>query len=216
MPRDDLVYRTALGSLFVQLLVGGVTAAAYFVPVAPAVRDDLRPILTLELGSQVVEFLWYAAAVCAFRSLVAWARYLDWQLSTPTMLAATALFLQHRRGAPLADVPRAPLLYVSFGLNALMLSFGFAAEVEAMPRAVALPLGGAALVGSFAALGTFADRADALSVGLFFAMFGVWALYGVAAALPHTPKNVAYNGLDLVAKNFYGAFLLGYALWRRE
>ena len=35
-------------------------------------------------------------------------------------------------------------------------------------------------------------------------MYGVWALYGVAAALPDAPKNISYNGLDLVSKNAFG------------
>ena len=36
---------------------------------------------------------------------------------------------------------------------------------------------------------------------------------GVAAAFGDVPKNVAYNGLDIVSKNLYGVFLFAYALF---
>ena len=38
-------------------------------------------------------------------------------------------------------------------------------------------------------------------------MFSVWSLYGVAALLPALQKNIGYNVLDLIAKNFYGIFI---------
>ena len=42
---------------------------------------------------------------------------------------------------------------------------------------------------------------------LFYFVFGVWTLYGVATTQEIKLKNVSYNGLDLVAKNFYGLYI---------
>jgi hypothetical protein len=42
---------------------------------------------------------------------------------------------------------------------------------------------------------------------LYYLMFVVWSLYGVAAVFDFTTKNISYNILDLFAKNFYGLFL---------
>ena len=38
-------------------------------------------------------------------------------------------------------------------------------------------------------------------------MVSVWSLYGVAALMPADIKNISYNLLDIVAKNFYGLYL---------
>ena len=35
----------------------------------------------------------------------------------------------------------------------------------------------------------------------------VWGLYGFAALLSNKNKNIFYNLLDLVAKNFYGLYI---------
>lgn len=201
------VYRSAVASLVVQVLVGAVTSAGFFLNNVP---DDLMLIFALEVGSQLIEFVWYLVVVCRYRTVPTWARYLDWWASTPLMLTTTALFFAHRRGEALAWT--APTPYAMLACNGLMLALGFAAEVGAVARAPALVLGGGALVGTFTLLATYAARADALSVGLFATMYAVWALYGVAAALAEVPKNVAYNALDVVSKNFYGLFLFGYAL----
>ena len=38
-------------------------------------------------------------------------------------------------------------------------------------------------------------------------MFIVWSLYGVAATFKPNEKNVSYNVLDIISKNFYGLFI---------
>ena len=205
-----LVYRSAVASLLVQVAVGGVTAAGFFLE---NVSGDLQTILAFEFSSQVVEFLWYLVVVCRDREIRTWTRYLDWVVSTPVMLTSTALFFQLRQGEELLAVVESPALWLCLGLNWLMLAFGLLMEVSPnVSRFAGLALGGAAFVGSFTMLSRFVDAADTLSLGLYASMYGVWGLYGVAAALPHVPKNVSYNALDIVSKNFYGVFLFVYAL----
>ena len=207
-----IVYRSAVASLLVQVVVGGVTAAGFFVE---DVSTDLQTILAFEFSSQIVEFLWYLVVVCRDREIRTWTRYLDWVLSTPVMLTSTALFFRLRRGEDLLGVVESPALWLSLSLNWLMLAFGFLMEVSStFSRFAGLAFGGAAFVGSFTMLARFVDVADTLSLGLYVSMYGVWALYGVAAALPDVPKNVSYNALDIVSKNFYGVFLFVYALTR--
>lgn len=213
--KDDsqtLVFRTAIGSLLVQFLIGGITAASFFVPTSDFKRDDLSAILALELSSQVVEFAWYTTVVCRFARIRTWTRYIDWVISTPIMLASTALFFTHRKDEALVSILSDWRLYAMFACNWLMLAFGYALERDALGPLASLSLGGVAFVASFAILCTYADTSDSTSLGLFVAMYAVWGLYGVAAALPYTPKNVGYNVLDIVSKNFYGIFLFVYAL----
>lgn len=208
----SIVYRSAVASLLVQVAVGAVTLAGLFVPQD---SDDLRLIFGLELGSQLVEFVYYVVVVCRFRTILTWTRYLDWVVSTPVMLVSTALFFRHRSGASAARAWDDGALAAALVLNWIMLACGFAVEVtRAVPTIVGLALGGGAFVGSFTFLATFVDGTDAVSTTLFATMYVVWALYGVAAALDDVPKNVAYNALDVVSKNFYGLFLFAYAVAR--
>ena len=202
----SLVYRSAVVSLVVQLLVGSITTVGFFVSDA-----DLSIIFAFELASQVIELLWYVWVVCRYRRIVTWTRYVDWVWSTPVMHISTALFLYHRAHKPILDVLRAWPLYLACILNWLMLAFGFAMETGAVRPFLGLAGGGVAFVGSFGALAVLVDEQDALSVGLLTAIYIVWALYGVAAALPDVPKNVGYNALDVVSKNFYGLFLFVYS-----
>jgi bacteriorhodopsin len=44
---------------------------------------------------------------------------------------------------------------------------------------------------------------------IFYIMFSIWSLYGVAFLLSYENKNSLYNILDLLSKNFYGLFLFG-------
>ena len=43
---------------------------------------------------------------------------------------------------------------------------------------------------------------------LFYFMFVVWGLYGVAANIPVVEQNISYNILDLISKNFYNMYIL--------
>ena len=38
-------------------------------------------------------------------------------------------------------------------------------------------------------------------------MIIIWSLYGVAAMFPTIIKNIFYNILDIISKNFYGLYL---------
>jgi hypothetical protein len=50
---------------------------------------------------------------------------------------------------------------------------------------------------------------------LYFFFLISWSLYGVAAFLPYSPKNVMYNILDLFSKNLLGIILL-YNIWKNR
>ena len=48
---------------------------------------------------------------------------------------------------------------------------------------------------------------------LFKFLVVVWGLYGIAAMTDIKSKNIAYNLLDIVSKNFYGLFIYYYILY---
>jgi len=42
---------------------------------------------------------------------------------------------------------------------------------------------------------------------LFYLLISFWSLYGIAFLFPTAPKNISYNFLDIIAKNFFGLYL---------
>lgn len=217
MPSDEdpspWVYRTAVASLAVQAATGAASVAGLFLPYRRDEAGALRTIFFLELSSQVIEFLWYAAAVARRRAIVTWTRYADWVVSTPLMLVSLAFFFTLRGGEPRVERALARgALWCALAFNQLMLSVGLAIEVGGVDRRRGVAAGTLALVGSFTSLGRFVVGSDAWSVAVFYTVYAVWSLYGAAALLSHARKNVAYNALDVVSKNCYGIVLLFYAV----
>lgn len=214
----SIVRTSAIASLTAQFVIGAVTAIAFFVDVkSPRDREDLNVILVFEVTSQVIEFLWYATVLATSQTITARLRYIDWVLSTPTMIVSFAMFFRHRddsitTGRSVTSVFQTYELYASLAMNWIMLALGFALESGHASNVVGLGGGGLALVGSFTFLAMFVDDDDVISRALFWTTFAIWGLYGVAAALDDVPKNVAYNLIDVVSKNGFGVFLFVYAL----
>ena len=222
--QSPLVLRSAQASLAAQVLFTGVTCGALIIPSGR--YGILTAIAILETAAQAIEFAWYALAVFRYREIRTWTRYIDWYLSTPTMLVSTIaflIFLRRRRQDDQMEIPmgavfdifdasnRAPVIAILI-LNALMLSFGLAVERGAMSQGRGLILGTLSFIGSFYFLFGYFAIYSPTGVALFAFMFTVWSLYGLCATLPEDSKNISYNLLDIVSKNFYGVFIFGYAL----
>ena len=48
---------------------------------------------------------------------------------------------------------------------------------------------------------------------LFWLMFVLWFMYGIAALFQNVAKNTMYNILDMFSKNFYGLFIAFYVVY---
>jgi hypothetical protein len=210
---SDLKLKTAQASLLMQVVLGIVTASSLFfnIPV-----DTLYYIILLESIAQVVEFIYYAVVVFRLRKIYTWARYLDWYISTPVMLISTVAFFEYSKDTTFAITTlfQTPLIYLILVTNWIMLSFGYLVETARMPRALGLILGMLSFVVTFVLVGFVAIRETQgiLNPILYGVISLVWGLYGIAASLPDVQKNVSYNFLDVISKNFYGIFLFAYTL----
>ena len=213
----SLVYKTTFLSLCVQIIIGifDVIALTYSVPEDHRI---LKSVLLIETIVQVVELCFYIYFVLRFSlGHMATSRYFDWFLTTPLMLFTTIVFLEYQARRE-ADIPsnftlasfikdnRANIgIILSF--NFAMLLVGYLAETNVIPRHVAALLGFAFLVVSFTTIFNNFARRSVLGRKLFIFLAIVWGLYGVAFLLPTVEKNIAYNCLDIVAKNFFGLYL---------
>lgn len=216
MPSQALVLLTTKSSIFIQFITGILGFYGLSVDV-PKEANILKEILTLEMIVQVVEFLFYIVLVyIAHVQTMTIFRYGDWFLSTPTMLFTMASYFKYRSAAPPKDVEevwnsnRIPLIAI-FVANFGMLLFGILGELGLLSRWDAFVYGTLCFGVSFGLLYSYFAK-DSHMKPLFFIITAIWSMYGVAFLQSIHTKNIAYNGLDILAKNFFGVYL-AYILW---
>ena len=101
-----------------------------------------------------------------------------------------------------------------FLLNWLMLVFGYVGELGKMDNQMAVGCGFIPFILYFGIIYVkFAKDSSFYGKILYWVFFSVWSFYGIAALLPYYWKNIFYNILDLVAKNFFG-MLFVYILYK--
>lgn len=205
-------------SILVQILTGLVSFSGVFIKLND--KDKvLTEILGLETIVQLVEGLFYIYLVYSLKYIsthvVARRRYIDWVVTTPMMLLSTIMYMDYEKKKKQNKTIRAKSFIQNnrknitnvFLANTLMLVAGFLAEIGVLSKNIAIPTGFIFLMLSFGIIyQNYVGDID-INKKLFVFMAGIWALYGVAAMMPSLMKNISYNMLDIVAKNFYGLFL---------
>jgi bacteriorhodopsin len=218
---SGLVETTTKASVFVQLATGalGALGLSYTLPPEHAI---LTQLLGLEMLVQLIELLFYFYFLSSFQlEGLAEKRYLDWVISTPIMLFTMAAYFtyknkeetrnkeENKEGLSLWDfysVNQQPLMII-FIANFFMLLFGYLGEIGTLAKGSAFTLGTGALLVSFYTLYDKFARFSEAGQMLFAVMFVLWSGYGGAFLLSTVGKNIVYNGLDILAKNFFGLFL---------
>jgi hypothetical protein len=210
-------YNSLILSIVVQVVTGIIDTIALFTNSAVPV---LRQLLLLELIVQIIESLFYIWLFFNFNqeTNVTPKRYIDWSITTPTMLVELIIYLIYLkdkdRGVDVTKLNLFNLIiensstisYVLF-LNWLMLIFGYLGEVKILDTLTGVLLGFVPfLIYYFIIYVKYAIQSKS-GWKLFWYFFIFWSLYGVVALLPYYLKNALYNILDLFAKNFFGLFL---------
>lgn len=228
-------------SLLIQFITGAVGVHGLMIPLS---EEDkvLKEVLIMEMVVQIIEFcfyIWLAYGLFTYSKKsnfqlfdVTKRRYIDWFITTPTMLLSTIIFLQYikikeKQKEEKEEEKVENLSFTEFIKNnkkiillivlsnAMMLLFGYLVENKKMDKFTGISMGFIFLVFSFYLI--YKEFAIHTENGkkLFFFMFIIWSLYGVAAIFPFYIKNISYNILDLFAKNFFGLFLYAMILWKR-
>lgn len=214
----NIVIITTWISLFVQLITTIIPLDAFSIKLKESDKI-LKDILVVETIVQTVEFTFYLGLLFLLKNLNQYTptRYFDWFITTPTMLFSTIVFMKYselkenKQEAPftLLDFIKDNKKNITklFIYNALMLIFGYLGETNILPLHISTTIG---FVFFYLAFKLIYDEYGVKSKSgksIFWILGSVWALYGVAAVMPVTIKNVSYNFLDVISKNFYGLFI---------
>jgi bacteriorhodopsin len=179
----------------------------------------LQDILKLELFVQVIESVFYIWIIYSLKryDTMTTRRYIDWVITTPTMLISTIMFMKYQEHKENND--NVSLELYSFLndnkdnikkmviYNGLMLLFGFLGETKKINKELSVGIGFIFFFLSFNLI--YKEYANKSIEGkkLFNFLITVWSLYGFAALSDPITKNISYNILDVIAKNFYGLFI---------
>lgn len=214
----SLFYNTLVVSIVVQIITGLIEIGAFFVKV-PTAYLIIKQLLALELLVQSLEGAFYFWLVYNFHNVVNVTpkRYIDWFITTPTMLITLMVYLiylnkkvENKTGelelfAVLKE--NSDVFVPVVVLNWLMLLFGYLGETGTINVFLGVFLGFIPFLIYYYMIYVNYVTQNTNGYLLFWYFFFFWSLYGVVAVLPYYIKNAFYNILDLFAKNFFGIFL---------
>jgi Bacteriorhodopsin-like protein len=221
MNTKSFFYSTLVASVIVQIITGIIEiGTALFASVSPEF-NIIRQLLFLEIAVQAIEGLFYVWLLLNFASVinVTPKRYIDWSITTPTMLITLMfylIFLERREknedttGLNFFDlaIENGKTISNVFILNWAMLFFGYLGEMNIVSTLTGVLLGFVPfLLYYYIIYQKYAIGSSSTGNKIFWYFFIFWSLYGVVALLPYYLKNGLYNILDLFAKNFFGLFL---------
>lgn len=221
-----ILYLTVQLSLIVQILTGLIDIYA----LTWDYKGDMRMIkglIGIETFVQFIEIVFYMWLYLQFDTAVRITekRYYDWVITTPSMLFILIVyldFLRYDNAVPeINDDSVNTFEYLMFALqkhgsnlgvivflNFLMLVFGYLAEMKMMNKHFAMVSGFIPFVLYFSYIYiNYAVHSENGKI-LFTIFAGIWSLYGLSLLLPYTWKNISYNILDILSKNFFGIFLV--------
>jgi len=140
-----MIVTSTIISIIIQILTGGIDVWGLTIPVHNNF-NIYRDLLKIELGVQTVElifYIWLVTKLHALKNITIY-RYLDWFITTPTMLFTLIVYLYHQgQRLSLTDFIRTNKrnIIIITGLNALMLVFGLLGELGILSVNVSVTLG---------------------------------------------------------------------------
>ena len=215
-----LFYVTLVISIIVQIITGTIEIGAFFVKV-PTIYFLIKQLLILELVVQIIEGSFYFWLAYNFTKVlnVTPKRYIDWSITTPTMLTTLMVYLIYLNKMVENNTndldfftifkDNSKVFIPVIILNWLMLLFGYLGEMKIIPVFLGVFLGFIPfLIYYYIIYVNYVNQSQSENgYLLFWYFFFFWSLYGIVAVLPYYVKNTFYNILDLFAKNFFGLFL---------
>ena len=215
----DSINFSTNASIIIQIL-SAIGLKGVFIDL-PEKHKILQSILKLEMIVQFIELFFYILILqpmikTALPQMAA-VRYMDWVLTTPTMLLTTIILFKYEEHLEnnidknieffeFLKTDQSNIISI-FVCNFLMLFFGYLGEIGVIDIKLSIVLGFIFLGITFYIIYKNYAVKSKSSIKLFYYMFIVWAIYGIAALMTPSTKNIMFNILDIFAKNFMGLYL---------
>jgi bacteriorhodopsin len=184
-------------------------------------KKIFKDLLNIELFIQKIElvfYIWMANNLNIIQNITPY-RYLDWIITTPTMLITLMAFLDKDKNNNLYNYIQKNKYFIIkiIVLNLIMLLFGLAGELKYLDYNLAIMLGFIPFIYYFKLIHDkyIIKKSSSENVNTYWFYFIIWSLYGIVAFLSYEYKNSAYNIIDLFSKNFFSVFLV-YLLWKNQ
>jgi bacteriorhodopsin len=211
----NLLVNSLYFSLFIQVLSTAIGFFGLTLKVDPADQILITAVglETIVSSIQLTFYLWYTYH---FKEVVeaTFYRYHDWMITTPIMLLTTILYFDYNNKPDEKKTLQSfweehqKDILIIFAFNAMMLFFGYLYEIGSLDLFTSNSMGFVGLIGSFFIIyNSFVSNNLSANLPLFIAMSGIWGSYGLAATLSPGWKNLSYNLIDTLSKNFYGIYL---------
>ena len=185
-------------------------------------KKIFKDLLNVEFFIQNIElvfYIWMANNLNIIQNITPY-RYLDWIITTPSMLITLMAFLdKDNNNNNLYNYIQKNKYFIIkiIVLNLFMLLFGLAGELKYLEYDSAIILGFIPFIYYFKLIHDkyITEKTSSENVNTYWFYFIIWSLYGIVAFLSYEYKNSAYNIIDLFSKNFFSVFLV-YLLWKNQ
>jgi len=214
---EQLVKQTMIISLIAQAITTIVGIWGFYIKLDKK-HLILKDVLVLDTVVQIIEssmYLWIFFAVTNY-SIMVRRRYIDWFITTPIMLVSTIIYMKYNTYIDKGNEntltlkeffkEEAKSISIIVILNVLMLLFGYLGETRIINKSLSIIIGFVLFFINFKLIYKYVDG-NKKNKKMFYFVFIVWSLYGVAALFNDVYKNISYNMLDIVSKNFYGIYI---------
>ena len=91
--------------------------------------------------------------------------------------------------------------------NFFMLLFGYLGEIGYVDMFSSVVFGFLFFMMSFYVIYDKYAKFSIIGNNMFTLLFSIWSLYGFAFMFNPVYKNISFNTLDIIAKNFFGVYL---------
>lgn len=214
---QDIIRKSIYISLLVQIITTAISLDGLNYTLTE--KDKvLKDILKLEAFVQFVETGFYVWIINSITNLdkVTPRRYLDWFITTPTMLISTIIFMKYadekennNQKITLWEFLKSDSESIKkiIILNFMMLIFGLLGELGYGNKYLMISIGFIFFYYLFKHIYEKYAIHSKIGYKLFVFLVIVWSMYGISAMMSLKYKNLCYNFLDIISKNFYGLFI---------
>lgn len=212
------IYVSLVISVIIQLITGIIEIISLFIKV-PLNFSFLKQMMLMEVFVQFIEGSFYIYWLYNFKDIlnITPKRYFDWMVTTPTMLINLIFYLLFLESKDNNTSDKLNFVYLFnkefytiitiLLLNWSMLLFGYLGETDVIPLLLGVSLGFIPFLIYYYIIYKKYALLSNDGIKIYFYFLIVWSFYGMVALLPYKIKNICYNILDLVSKNFFGLFL---------